>query len=211
VRLVLRQRELDLTSSRHLRTFLIMVPVIAVIASVSTVGNRWFDGLIPKGDFGSTMAAEAAANALGILLVAPAFLLLLTRCVERILSALAGEEKLAAMPRVDGKWKTALLVGGCAAAFLSAFSFSTRDRFALFCLSQSACRGGVETWQSRGGRSSCRPGIVLPQPRINTATELKEASGFNRVHRLCREFVDTGSAISQRRSQERTTWRQAAF
>src|SRR5262245_24990617 len=134
IRLVLRQGQIDLMSNRHLRIFLLMVPVTAVIASVGTVVNWWFDGLILRGSFANTVAAEAAANALGILLGTPAFVLILARCVEGILARLAGEEKSAKKAPAKGRWTTVAFLAGSAAGFLAAFYLSPSDRFVLFCL-----------------------------------------------------------------------------
>jgi PAS domain S-box-containing protein len=212
IRLVLGHRELDLMSGRHLRIFLLMVPVIAVLASVSTVTNWWLDGLIPKSGLASAIAAEAAANAIGLLLVAPAFVLILARFVERILSMLAGEKQTHETTVVRSRWMSAVFIGGCAAAFLSVFVFPTGDRFVLLCMLSLPLVAVALNYGNKGVAAGLVGFACLAAGADKYGQGIPEGLGVQLVIMFCAaNSLTLGSTVSQSRDHQRTTKRQAVL
>jgi PAS domain S-box-containing protein len=212
IRLVIRQGQIDLMSNRHLRIFLLMVPLTAVIASVGTVANWWFDDLIPKGNLANTVAAGAAANALGILLATPAFVLILSRCVEGILAGLAGEEKTARKAHADGRWKNAAFVAGCAGAFLVAFVFSPTDHFTLFCLLSIPMAAVALRFGNLGVAGALVAFACLAAGADRYGHGIERTLGAQFVIIVSAvNALTLGSSVSQGRREEKTTRRQAAL
>ncbi|HZI51979.1 MAG TPA: histidine kinase dimerization/phosphoacceptor domain -containing protein [Terriglobia bacterium] len=134
VRLVVGDRRIDLLQTRHLVAFLGMLPVTAFVASLGSVTGLWLDGLIPSTTFIRSMMVEAAANATGILLVTPAFLLHLAPCIETLLRRMAGEERISEEPPRNKRWVTSMFFFACSIAICSVFVFAIPNQFVLFCV-----------------------------------------------------------------------------
>jgi PAS domain S-box-containing protein len=134
VRLVVVDRKIDLLHTNHLVTFLAMLPVTSIVASMGTVTSLWLDGVIPSAALWKSMLIETAATATGILLVTPAFLIHLAPSIESILRRVTGEEKAEDEPPRSRLWVTSMFFFACSIAICSVFVFSIPNQFALFCV-----------------------------------------------------------------------------
>jgi PAS domain S-box-containing protein len=134
VRSMIGARRIDLLKGNNLRIFLMMLPVISVVASVGTVTSVWLDGLLPFSELGRRLLVEATSNATGILLMAPAFLLHLAPTIESLVRRLTGDEIATEESPRSGLWMTSMFFLMCGIGVFSVFVFSIPNQFILFCL-----------------------------------------------------------------------------
>ena len=133
VHIMIGDRKVDLLKGTHLGIFLMMLPIMSVVASVGTVASMWLDGLFPASDIGKNLLAEVTSNATGILLMAPAFLLHLAPTIRSLVRRLTGDERgIEEVPR-GGLWMTSMFFFACSIAICSVFVFAFPNQFILFC------------------------------------------------------------------------------
>ena len=133
INLAVRRSKIDLMNASHLRIFLLMVPVTAIVVSGGTLMNLWFQGLIPDAGLWNLVLMEVTASATGILLVTPAALLLMAKFIHRILERLTEEQKKTV--RLVGRLEECHFPFSVQRGHLRLLSFS-RFRIVSFC---SAC------------------------------------------------------------------------
>ena len=134
VRVALGEPRIDLLQTKHLVAFLGMLPVTAAVASLGTVTSLWLDGLVATASLARSLLVEAAANATGVLLVTPAFLLHLAPCIETVLRRVMGEERSVEDPPRTKRWVTSMFLFACGIAICSVFVFAIPNQFVLFCV-----------------------------------------------------------------------------
>src|SRR5262245_8115847 len=108
VRLAFPEKEIDLTISRNIWTFLLVTPVAAGIGSLVTVSYKWAIGLVQVTNLWNAALSEVASASMGIILLTPAFMLMCVPCIERLLAKLAGEQKLAESKESPWEWQIGL-------------------------------------------------------------------------------------------------------
>ena len=204
--------KIDLMNGAHLRAFLLMVPVTAIIASGGTLINLWFQGLIPKDRLWNVLAEEATANATGILLVTPAALLLMAKYIHRLLERLASEQTPSKTIPFADRWKSAVFPLACSAALCSVFLFTLQDRFVLFCLLSAPLLAAALRFGNPGvaGMLATLGCLTIAATRYNHgfgdalgAQVVVIASAMN--------ALVLGSTVSKSQRTEKTTERQAAL
>ena len=159
INLAVRRSKIDLMNASHLRIFLLMVPVTAIVVSGGTLMNLWFQGLIPDAGLWNLVLMEVTASATGILLVTPAALLLMAKFIHRILERLTEEQKTEdRTPR--GSLEECHFPFSVQRGHLLCFRFHGFGsfRFVLPFVRATHC-SGAEIRQSRGGGYACDAGL----------------------------------------------------
>ena len=212
ITLAVRGSKIDLMNAWHLRVFLLMVPVTAIVASGGTLMNLWFQGLIPEAGLWNLVLAEATASATGIVLVTPAALLLMTKLIHRILERLTEEQKAEKSVRLVGSWKSAIFPLVCSVAISSVFLFTVSDRFVLFCLLSAPLIAAALRFGNPGvaGMLATLGCLTIAANRYNHGFGDAFGAQFVVIASAMNALV-LGSTVSKGRRTEKTTERQSAL
>jgi PAS domain S-box-containing protein len=132
IRLACGNKELDLLNCRQLCVLMMLIPCAGFLGALAQASGHWLFGRVASDGFWGAVIAGSASNSAGIVLVAPAMLLIFARMLELALASLAGEQRPPSVGTATWQWETAAsIVSG---AICTVFIFSITDRFSLFCM-----------------------------------------------------------------------------